>query len=350
MLCTRLPAATVAFAALCQTPLASAQPPAQPAVVPVAAQTPAPPPAYVPTSLAAEPGLPRTPDGHPDFQSIVWASNFFPVFESNPMSASLSVSEAEAKKMVQMMVAGFLKSPDPNIKIDPEVEHIMLGNDGLPLVRGERRTRMVVLPATGKVPLAPEVRKKLAATGPLGADTPLDNPEQRPVGERCLALTAQAPMATPIAYTRFRFIQTPTYVVIHSENGDEIRIVPFADVHKPAVTRSWLGESIARWDGDTLVVETIHAPKEAPERGFSNFIVNPDSKVIERFTRLSQTELLYQFTVEDPKVYTAPWLAEYSLYSTSTGMFPSPCHEGNYSLPNILQGARVADARAAKKP
>jgi len=69
--------------------------------------------------------------------------------------------------------------------------------------------------------------------------------------------------------------------------------------------------------------------------------------VIERFTRLSETELLYQFTVEDPAIYTAPWLAEYSLYKANTRMFPGNCHAGNYSLPNILQGARVAEARAA---
>ena len=71
--------------------------------------------------------------------------------------------------------------------------------------------------------------------------------------------------------------------------------------------------------------------------------------MIERFTRLSTDELLYQFTVEDPKIYTAPWLGEYSFYSTDTGMFPSPCHEHNYSLPNILLGQRVADLRGAKE-
>jgi hypothetical protein len=98
------------------------------------------------------------------------------------------------------------------------------------------------------------------------------------------------------------------------------------------------------------VVETIRQPEMTAKRGlFSGFLVNPDATVIERFTRLSQGELLYQFTVIDPKAYSAPWLAEYSFYSTTTGMFPSPCHEHNYSLPNILLGARVADARAAAK-
>jgi hypothetical protein len=78
------------------------------------------------------------------------------------------------------------------------------------------------------------------------------------------------------------------------------------------------------------------------------FIVNPEAKVIERFTRAGADELVYQYTVEDPKAYTAPWLAEYSLYRAPFRMYPSNCHEGNYSMPNILRGQRVADERAAK--
>jgi hypothetical protein len=130
--------------------------------------------------------------------------------------------------------------------------------------------------------------------------------------------------------------------------GDEVRIVPFAASHKPKAHWSrWMGDSFARWDGDTLVIETVGLPKEMRIRGFSKIVVNPDARVIERFTRLSKDELLYQWTVEDPNVYTAPWLAEFSFYRATTGMFPSPCHEHNYSLPYILQGARVADARPA---
>ena len=213
-------------------------------------------------------------------------------------------------------------------------------------MRGERRTRLVVMPADGKVPMKPEVRKEVSSSNPMAIGS-LDNPEQRPINERCLALNARPPMATPIAYVRFRFIQTPTHVVIHSEDGDESRIIPYASEHPAAVTPNWLGDAIARWEGDTLVVETIRAPKQGRVRGFNNFVVTPNSKVIERFTRLSKTELLYQFTVEDPEIYTAPWLAEYSLYSVRTGMFPGNCHGGNYSLPNILLGARVAEARTA---
>jgi hypothetical protein len=300
---------------------------------------------YGSTSLTAEPSLPRTPDGHPDFQAVVWAANFFPVFEANPMSKTLVVSEAEAKAMVAMMVKGMMASDDPNIRIDPEVGDIIGGSE-LPLVRGERRTRTLVMPADGKLPMTAEARKEAKETDTL--DGPLTDPEARPTGERCVVLNAP-PISSTISYTRFRIVQTPDAVVMHSENGDEARIIPFATQHRPVLAASWLGDSIARWEGDTLVIETIGLRKETRVRGLPSIIVSTEAKVIERVTRLSQTELLYQYTVEDPKVYTAPWLAEYSLHAADTGMFPGNCHEGDYSLANTLKAARVKEERAANR-
>ncbi len=301
------------------------------------------PPTYTPTSLQAEPGLPRTADGHPDFQSVIWATNFFPVFESNPMLPNLVVSEAEGKTFVDTMVKGIMSNPA--FSIDPEGHIIIGGTDGLPVVRGERRSRLIVLPADGKVPLTPEARK-IATT----SSDEKDDYEQRPSGERCLVLSGSPPNFVTISYNRLQFIQTPAHIVIHGENGDEARIIPFSASHGPISATSWYGDSIARWEGDTLVVETIRQHQGEAVRGlFQKFLVNADAKVIERFTRVSASELLYQFTVEDPKVYTAPWLAEYSFHASDTGMFPSPCHEHNYSLPNIMLGQRMADLRGAKK-
>jgi hypothetical protein len=312
---------------------------------PALAQTPA-ASSYIPTSTTPEPGLPRTPDGRPQFQGEVWATNFFPVFDASPMNPSLVVSEAEAKKMVDTMVAGMSRIPGFNI--DPEAHEIIGGTDGLPIVRGERRTRLLVLPADGKLPLRPEVKKQIAGVDTM--DGAKDDYEQRPGGERCLVLSGNPPVYAVISYNRLRFVQTPTHVVIHHENGDEARIIPFADIQSPIASGSWFGDAIARWDGDTLVIETIRQKPSERVRGLmTKFVVDADSKVIERFTRVAKNELLYQFTVEDPDVYTAPWMGEFSFYATDTGMFPSTCHEHNYSLPNILQGQRVADARPAKE-
>src|SRR5262245_11856799 len=125
----RLPAATAVFAVLCLSP-AFAQ------ALPTPTPPPQPPAIYVPTSLTPEPGLSRTPDGQPDLQGAVWAVNFFPVFESTPISAALTVPEPEAEKMVAMMIAGFKKSVGPTLELDPEAGDLLTNVDGLPIVRG----------------------------------------------------------------------------------------------------------------------------------------------------------------------------------------------------------------------
>ena len=314
------------------------------ALAPIAlAQTAATDPfAHSPTSLQPTEALPRTPDGNPDFQNVVWATNYFPVFEATPMSSSLVVPEDEARRIVATTFAGM--QPFLEESIDPEAHVIMGETDGLPIVRGERRTRLIVLPATGKLPLTDEARQIAKATDTT--DGPKDDYEQRPAGERCLVVSGVPPIHAVISYNRQRIIQTPTHVVIHNENGDEARIIPFAAEHSAPGPRSWYGESIARWEGDTLVIDTIRTPPQERVRGlFTKFVINEDARIIERYTRLSMTELLYQFTIEDAAAYSEPWLAEFSFKASDTGMFASPCHEHNHSLPNILLGARMAEQR-----
>lgn len=315
------------------------------APVALAQASPADLPALSQTSLTPTGEIPRTPDGKPDFQNVVWATNFFPVFEATPLAANLVVAEDEAKRIVDTMFQGML--PFLEESIDPEAHVIMGETDGLPIVRGERRTRLIVAPADGKLPLTPEALKITKATDTM--DGPKDDYEQRPTGERCITVSGAPPIHAVISYNRLRMIQTPEHVVIHMENGDEARIIPFAAEHRPAdAPVSLYGDSIARWDGDTLLIETIRHNRYDRVRGLmKKFVINPDAKVIERYTRVADDELLYQFTIEDPQAYSAPWLGEFSFFATDTGMYESPCHEHNLSLPNILLGQRVADAKGA---
>ncbi len=147
---------------------------------------------------------------------------------------------------------------------------------------------------------------------------------------------------------RLQILQTREYVVIHTEYGDDVRIVPFTNMHAPTVFQGQLGDSIARWDGNALVIETIGLPDGSRRRSFPTLLVPGESKVIERLTRISNSELLYQFTVIDPKTFAAPWLGEFSWYRTRQPIYESACHEGNYSLPGILAGARREEADAAQ--
>jgi hypothetical protein len=312
------------------TPLAVGQTPAAPAQQ------------AAPSTYSA----PRTSFGQPSLEGI-WTQNFIVMMEASPQAPMLILPEQAAQAMAQAAAKGISGGFDRSL--DPEVPALMASNDGLPIVRGERRTRSVVLPADGKLPYTPEARKE-SARGPVSP--PYDNHEERPNWERCITSLGMPPVTGVIttSVNPRRFVQTADYVVLHTEYGDEARIIPFTDKHRPKALHSPIGDSIARWEGDTLVIETIGLPERDRVRYFSNLVVTGDSKVIERFTRLSDKELLYQYTVEDPKTYTTPWLAEYSLYRTDQRMFEHACHEGNYSLPHILMAQRVKDARAATKP
>ena len=295
------------------------------------------------TNVEAAASLPRTPDGRPDFQGVVWTatSAFFAPFEAGPMMpATLVLPEDEAQKAFGRIMAMFMSPAVMKTieEIDPEVSEILKHIKGFPLVRGERHTRLLVLPADGKLPTTPEARRDM----PAGLAIPTlkaDNPEDRGASERCLGMPPPLPVLFDIPMA---FVQTPDHVVIHGEFADA-RIIPFS--------RKAAGGSVARWEGDTLVIETtgfLARDRVRPLFGGA-LIVNPDAKVIERYTRASADELVYQFTVEDPKAYTAPWLAEYSLYRAPYRMYPTSCHEANYSLGNILRGQRVVDERAARK-
>ena len=323
-------------AALIFVPLALAQAPA-PLAKPVSARISAPVSPSTATYV-----VPRTSFGQPSLEGV-WTSNFILPLESTPQTPMLTLPEPAAKMMAAAyanIVANILDK-----QLDPEIPVLIKSTDGLAIVRGERRTRMVVLPADGKIPWTAEGKKE-AAKGPGMGD--FNNPEERPNWERCVASMGRPPIAATGESNPRQIIQSPTQVVIHTEYGDEARIIPFTNQHQPKMFNSALGDAIAHWDGDTLVVETVGMPENDRVRLFPTIIVSNEAKVIERMTRISDRELLYQFTVEDPKVYAAPWLAEFSIYRTDQRMFEHACHEGNYSLPNILRGQRIADTRSAK--
>ena len=309
--------------------------------------TPAPVGAAKPTvSPAVTYIAPRNAFGQPSFEGV-WTQNFVILMEASPQIPMLVVPEAAAKSMAAQVAGGIGGAFDR--QLDPEVPALMKTTDGFPIVRGERRSRSVVEPSDGKLPYTPAARKE-SARG-YGVNL-ANNPEERPNWERCvtsLGLPPVSGMFTAGANPR-QIIQTRDAVVVHTEYGDEARIIPFSTTHRPAALYSSLGDSIARWEGDTLVIETVGLPEHDRVRAFSNLIVPATSKVIERFSRVSDAELLYQYTVEDPTAFSAPWLAEYSLYRTDQRMFEHACHEGNYSLPNILKAERVKEARTAAKP
>jgi hypothetical protein len=298
---------------------------------------------------------PRTSSGQPSLEGV-WVSNAILSLEAIPEAPDLVVPEADARRISDIVVRD--NADLPINFLDPEVPEGFRETgrvSGLAVVRGQRRTRQVVLPADGKLPTTPAARRQMdqveqivrsSVSPPLGNTA--DNPEQRPLWERCVALQANPPIASPQTTAPLQVIQTRDYVVLHQDYGGEARIVPLTDKHKAINFRHPLGDSIARWDGETLVIETINLHFADRVRFGPIMVLSPRSKVTEKLTRLSERELLYQYTIEDPALYAAPWLAEYSFYRSDDRMYEFACHEGNYSLPNIMLGQRVAEQRAVK--
>jgi hypothetical protein len=115
----------------------------------------------------------------------------------------------------------------------------------------------------------------------------------------------------------------------------------------PTQIKQWFGDSVAHWEGDTLVVETTNLnPGQKAHYGIKQrFYLPPTGKVTERFTRVGAHEILYQFTVEDSSTYTQPWHGEVPLRRTDDHIYEYACHEGNYALPGILAGAREQEQK-----
>jgi hypothetical protein len=175
---------------------------------------------------------------------------------------------------------------------------------------------------------------------------PADNPENRTLGDRCITSWANhaGPIMMPSMYNNnYQIVQTKDTVAIVTEVIHDTRIIRMNAAHMPSNVKKWYGDSIGRWEGDTLVVETINYHPSQSFRGSDENL-----KVTERFTRVSPTRLLYQFTVEDPTVWETSWSGEYE-FVQGDQLYEYACHEGNYALHGILQGERDVESAALAK-
>ncbi len=170
---------------------------------------------------------------------------------------------------------------------------------------------------------------------------PYDDPELRPLGERCLlgfGSTAGPPML-PVLYNNIkRIVQTEDHVLILNEMVHDTRIIRLNKPHLPEEIRKWMGDSVGHWEGDTLVVDTTNFTTQS-----GLFLATESLHVTERFKRIDEDTLLYSFTVDDPAIWTKPWSGEYPWPQTQDQVFEYACHEGNYALGNIMRGARMLE-------
>ncbi len=218
-------------------------------------------------------------------------------------------------------------------------------------IDGKARSGMVIDPPDGRIPAAtPEARKRMTAEAARRKGmSEYDHPELRGNAERCILSFGSnlgPPMLPNYFYNNnYQIVQTKDHVMIMTEMVHDVRVIRLGTnlQHPPPQVRQYGGDSIGRWEGDTLVVETTNFPQQQAYRGAWENL-----KIIERFTRVGPDQIVYRFTVEDPTTFVAPWTAELAFNKFDEMIFEYACHEGNYALSNVLGGERAKEKREAE--
>jgi hypothetical protein len=291
---------------------------------------------------------PRTPDGKPDLQGTYTFRTITPLQRPAALTGKETLSREEATKFEASENLRLNRDTYDKEKGQPSAGYpgraqggVLSYNDfwyerGNELT-ADLRTSLIVDPPDGRIPLAP--RK---GGGRVGG--PYDNPESLSLADRCLlGFNAGPPMVSSTYNNNVQIVQTRDYVVIFTEMVHEARIVPLDGRPRGKLPR-WTGESRGRWEGDTLVVETLNFKGPTSLQASS-----AQTHLVERFTRVGPDTIKYEYTVSDPTTLTRPWTAVMPLNRIDELIFEYACHEGNYGMQGILSGARFQEKEAAKK-
>ncbi len=297
--------------------------------------------------------VPRTPDGQPDLQGVWDYRTITPLERPKELGTKAFFTAEEA--------ANYEKDENQRQNrdlIDPEQGGLFYPPGGVVpynefwydrgnKIVGSKRTSLIVDPPDGRLPAwTPEGQKQADLRAAEQRSTQLGHPladswEDRPLQERCLVGLNAGPPMTPGAYNNnFQLLQTPGYVVILNEMVHDARVIPL-DGRPHGSIRQWKGDSRGHWEGDTLVIDTTNFKRETNLEGSS-----ANTHLIERFRRADANTLLYEFTVDDPAMWTRPWTAVIPMSKSEDPIYEYACHEGNYAMAGILAGARAAEKAA----
>jgi hypothetical protein len=286
---------------------------------------------------------PRTPWGEPDLQGKWSYATVTPLERPNGQASKEVLSQEEVAAIDQDAKTGADRR-DGGAEADLARAYNAYWYD-----RGKSigRTSLIIDPPDGRLPpLTAEGRRRQAEIAEQERTHPYDSWEDRPLQERCIIYHGVPPLPTGYNNT-YQIFQTPGYVAILDENIHDVRGVPLdGRPHLAPGIRQWNGDSRGHWEGDTLVVETTnYSPKTALK-----FPSAPETlRAVERFTRVAADRIDYRFTITDPTTYTRPWTASIPLAGLPDyQIFEYACHEGNYSIRNVLSGARAQEASASR--
>jgi hypothetical protein len=282
---------------------------------------------------------PKTPWGAPDLQGLWSNALITPLERPKDLGTKEFFTEQEVRDREQRAVAAATdEARGKDAKADVAGAYNDFWWDRGTKDVGTRRTSLITSPADGRIPWRPEVQQANMERA-KARDAMLENPSpvsdwlQLDTGERCI--TDGIPW-TPYAYNNnYQIVQSPTHVVILHEQFRETRLIPIGA--KPAGNvPQWFGTSYGRWEGDTLVVETDNFIDKSSYDWANDWRgARPSYRLVEKFTR-KDDGLMYEFTVTDPTLFTAPWTAQTLMTKAEGSLFEYACHEGNYSMTSML--------------
>lgn len=316
----------------------------------------------------------RTDGGHPDLSGFYDSGTLTPVDRPQRFGDKQFMTQAEAEGIVNQSSTSLDAA---NQQSDPNREAPVTGGDGnngsgaggvggynafwvdpgsfVSEVNGKFRTSIVYDPINGRRPtMTAKGQQAMAANFASFAyqndgtaswlakagDGPFDGPETLALAERCLLGFSAGPPSLPGLYNNFkRIIQTDDHIMILLEMVHDARVIRLNSEHGSADNRKWLGDSIGHWEGDTLVVQTKNFKQRTGLYGGDENL-----HLVEHFSQLDNGNLLYNFTVTDPTIWTAPWSGEFVWKASEDKVYEYACHEGNYAMGNILRGARILEA------
>jgi hypothetical protein len=299
---------------------------------------------------------PRTPDGKPDIQGTFTFSTITPLQRPEAL-AGKDVLTAEEKAAFEASENKRLNrdlfDPEkgaPSAGYAPRSQGGVLSYNEFWYERGsqmtdDRRTSLIVDPPDGRIPLTAAARARMAERTATSNSGAVDSYEQLSLTDRCiLGFNSGPPMISSTYNNNLQIVQTPDHVLIFNEMIHNARIIP-TDGRPHGTLPQWTGDSRGRWEGDTLVVDTINFRRETSLLGST-----AGTHLVERFTRVDPRTIRYEFTVTDPAAYTRPWTAVMPLRAVDELLYEYACHEGNYGLRGILSGVRAKERKEAAKP
>ena len=319
-------------------------------------------------AAAQSPEVPRTLWGAPDLQAVWDYRTLTPLERPEELGDKAFLTEEEAvsleRETLELNERLLNRAPERTSAAD-NVDWREDGTGGFynnfwmdrgTTVVGTRRTSLIVDPSNGRLPpLTTEAQRRTDSAEaqrivdvrqgrlPAASWTDLDP------GDRCIQNAKAGPPISSSGYNNnVQLFQTPDYVVLFAEQHHDARIIPLdGRAHVSAAVRQWMGDARGHWEGDTLVVETVHFNGKHDQIGRPRALSGGENlSLVERFTLSGEDALLYEYTVTDPTIWVGSWTAQLLMKRSPDLIYEFACHEGNYGLHGILAGSRAQEAQA----